>query len=163
MARATKVGSRVFSGKLAGGFRGIGLLIGPHRFWTKARQPTVWEWEAKNARLYFAAAKRVSTQDVAWRQGVLAEHAALNPGGDCSISGLWDKVKLFYHICHDLLEKRGSQTNLCAAILGAAISAYQHARVITAGCLSSVALFVNIGARLRLRRAYDEGVLAPHV
>eukprot|EP00959_Pyramimonas_sp_CCMP1952_P005781 121059-Pyramimonas_sp.AAC.1 len=64
-------------------------------------------WEEDNRRPFFAAGKFTSSTDVVWRQSVKGE-VAVNDGKVSAIL-LWDLVKCFESINHDLLLHRCAQ------------------------------------------------------
>ena len=87
-------------GKLAGGFRPIGLYHPVFRIWAKARRKVVDNWDCQNPVAGFAAGKGQSSIDVVYRHAVRSELAQAEDKKFCI--ALLDLHKCYESVRHSI-------------------------------------------------------------
>ena len=94
--------------KPQGGYRPIGVCSSFYRLWGKLRRVQCDAGELANDRPYFAAASGRGLVDPVWRDGMGAEKAIAEPGGNAA-GMLWDSAKFYEHVIHAELVRTGAQ------------------------------------------------------
>ena len=127
-----------------GGWRPIGLLPSPIRWWMRARLDIVRAWQSVYERPYFYAGPRKGAEVASWKQAARAELAH-----SCPLlrhaNAMLDMVKAFERVPHDWLVRQGSRYAYPMQILKLSIAAYRLARCIVIDGICSVLMVVGRG------------------
>ena len=111
-----------------GGSRPIGLFPTLIRVWMRARSKQARKWEADNDNEALYGGAGMGAQKAAWITAFNAESACL--GGQQHAQALFDLVKAFEKIPHDLIIKAAKKKGYPLAALRLSLAAYRLTRTI---------------------------------
>ncbi len=117
--------------KQAGGFRPIGMAPAIYRLWSKARRVYGDEWEQRNQRSYFSAARGNGPVDTLWR--LAARQEAGVAGGELAATISEDLQAFFEAIDRERLVAEAKAVGFPAPIVRAALAQYAAARMLSMG------------------------------
>ena len=112
-----------------GGSRSIGLFLTLVRIWMRARSKQARDWEAANDNKALYGGAGMGAQKAAWITSFNAENACL--GGNHHAQALFDLVKAFEMIPHDLIIAAARKKGYPLAALRLSLAAYRLKRTIS--------------------------------
>ncbi len=117
--------------KPKGGHRLVGKLAALHRVWAKARRPYAEDWEAANARPFFASSAGSGPVDAVYRQAMRQEAAKSSGGAAATV--LEDMESVYETIDREVLLEEVRILGFPTCLTRLCLAAYAAPRMITFG------------------------------
>ncbi len=129
--------------KPKGGHRLVGKLAALYRVWAKARRPYAEEWEAANARPFFASAAGSGPIDAVYRQAMRQEAAKSSGGAAATV--LEDMESFYETIDRGVLMEEARILGFPTCLARLSLAAYAAPRMITFGRSTARELYAERG------------------